>query len=144
MSMRICIPFLPSTDSTSAFNHLFLSTRPSALSNCSICQSRKLNSTTNDAPRYGIAGLKSLARKRFAHQIQLHVNSPELPNACQEAYETTVDSDRGLRDIVIQTFRAHPDLALRKDVEMVVRETPGLAFELYRMASGLPVTSWTA
>ena len=70
-----------------------------------------------------------------------HFDSAELPEACQEAYETTIDTDRGLRDVVIHTFRSHPDLSLRKDVEMAVRETPGLAFELFRMASGLPVTS---
>ncbi|KAF2464239.1 uncharacterized protein BDR25DRAFT_97482 [Lindgomyces ingoldianus] len=93
------------------------------------------------AEKYGISGLKSLARKKFAHQIELHFSSSELPEACQEAYETTVDSDRGLRDVIIQTFRAHPELSLRKDVELAVRETPSLAFELFRMASGLPVFS---
>ncbi|KAF2251310.1 hypothetical protein BU26DRAFT_280646 [Trematosphaeria pertusa] len=93
------------------------------------------------AEKYGISGLKSLARKKFTHQIEAHINSDELPEACQEAYESTVDTDRGLRDVIIQTFRSHPDLSLRKDVELAVRETPGLAFELFRMASGLPVTS---
>jgi hypothetical protein len=93
------------------------------------------------AERYGIAGLKSLARTKFAHQLELHYGSAEFPEACQEAYESTVDSDRGLRDVIIQTFRAHPDLTLRKDVEQSIRQTPGLAFELFRMASGLPVTS---
>jgi len=95
------------------------------------------------AEKYGIPGLKSLARKKFAQQLQLHVNSLEFSEACQEAYETTVDTDRGQRDVVIHAFRSDPNLALRRDVEMAVRETPGLAFELYRMASGLPVTSLT-
>ncbi|KAF2107648.1 hypothetical protein BDV96DRAFT_653446 [Lophiotrema nucula] len=93
------------------------------------------------AERYGIPGLKTLARKKFGDQLQLHLTSTEFPEACQEVYESTVDSDRGLRDIVIQTFRANPDLSLRKDVEQVIRETPGLAFELFRMANGLPVFS---
>jgi hypothetical protein len=91
--------------------------------------------------RYGIVGLKSLARSKFADQIQAHLDSDELPEACQEAYESTVDTDRGLRDIVIQTFRSNPDLSSRKNVEVVLRDTPGLAFELFRMASGMPVTS---
>jgi hypothetical protein len=69
------------------------------------------------------------------------LNSSEFADACQEAYETTFHTDRGLRDVIIQTFRANPDLSMREDVEMVVRETPGLAFELFRMASGLPVSS---
>ncbi|KAL1602227.1 hypothetical protein SLS59_004914 [Nothophoma quercina] len=93
------------------------------------------------AEKYGIAGLKSLARSKFSYQISTHLSSPEFADACQEAYETTFHTDRGLRDVIIQTFRANPDLSMREDVEMVVRETPGLAFELFRMASGLPVSS---
>ncbi|KAF9732528.1 hypothetical protein PMIN06_005618 [Paraphaeosphaeria minitans] len=93
------------------------------------------------AEKYGIVGLKSLSRKKFADQIQTHLDSEELPEACQEAYESTVDTDRGLRDIIIQAFRSNPDLSSRKDVEVVLRDTPGLAFELFRMASGMPVTS---
>ncbi|KAJ4984228.1 BTB/POZ domain-containing protein [Stagonosporopsis vannaccii] len=93
------------------------------------------------AEKYGIAGLKSLARSKFSYQISMHLNSPEFADACQEAYESTFHTDRGLRDVIIQTFRANPDLSMREDVEMAVRETPGLAFELFRMASGLPVSS---
>ena len=91
--------------------------------------------------RYGIAGLKALARSKFIEQIDLHLGSSEFPEACQEAYESTFHTDRGLRDVIIQAFRANPGLSLRSDVEMMVRETPGLAFELFRMASGLPVSS---
>ncbi|KAF2203662.1 hypothetical protein GQ43DRAFT_252006 [Delitschia confertaspora ATCC 74209] len=91
------------------------------------------------AEKYGIAGLKALSRKKFAHQVGLHHNSMEFPEACQEAYETTVDSDRGLRDVIIQIFRSHPDLTQRKEMDAVLRETPGLAFELYKMDRGLPV-----
>ncbi|KAF1978964.1 hypothetical protein BU23DRAFT_191678 [Bimuria novae-zelandiae CBS 107.79] len=93
------------------------------------------------AEKYGIIGLKSIARKKFAAQIEAHLDSDELPEACQEAYESTVDTDRGLRDIIIQAFRSHPNLSSRKDVELVLRETPSLAFELFRVASGLPITS---
>ncbi|KAF3031592.1 hypothetical protein E8E12_000805 [Didymella heteroderae] len=93
------------------------------------------------AEKYGIAGLKSLARNKFSYQITMHLNSPEFANVCQEVYESTFHNDRGLRDVIIQTFRANPDLSMREDVEMAVRETPGLAFELFRMASGLPVSS---
>lgn len=91
--------------------------------------------------RYGIAGLKALSRKKFTQELDLHLSSPQFPEACQEAYETTFHTDRGLRDVIIQTFRANPGLSLRPDVEEAVRETPGLAFELFRMASGLPVSS---
>jgi hypothetical protein len=91
--------------------------------------------------RYGIRGLKALAQRKFSTQMAYHWSSLEFPLAIQEAYETTIDSDRGLRDVVISTFRAFPELAQRQDVEAVVRETPGLAWELFRVAWGLPVTS---
>jgi hypothetical protein len=85
--------------------------------------------------------LKSLARKKFSLELDSHLNSSDFPEACQEAYESTFHTDRGLRDIIIQAFRSNPALSLREDVEMMVRETPGLAFELFKMASGLPVSS---
>jgi hypothetical protein len=91
--------------------------------------------------RYGITGLKVLARQKFAQDLDLHLDSPDFPEACQEAYESTFHTDRGLRDVIIQAFRSNPGLSLRQDVELTVRETPGLAFELYRMASGMPITS---
>jgi hypothetical protein len=91
--------------------------------------------------RYGIKGLKALARNKFVDEIDLYLDTAEFPEACQEAYESTFHTDRGLRDVIIQTFRANPSLSLRPDVEDIVRETPGLAFELFRMASGLPVSS---
>lgn len=93
------------------------------------------------AEKYGIAGLKVLSRTKFTQELDLHLESPDFADACQEAYDSTFHTDRGLRDVIIQTFRANPGLSLRPDIEVVVRETPGLAFELFRMASGLPVSS---
>ncbi|OAL01026.1 hypothetical protein IQ06DRAFT_136133 [Phaeosphaeriaceae sp. SRC1lsM3a] len=93
------------------------------------------------AEKYGVAGLKTLARQKFIQDLDLHLESADFPEACQEAYESTFHTDRGLRDVIIQAFRANPGLSLRQDVELAVRETPGLAFELFRMASGLPIAS---
>ncbi|KAF1915881.1 hypothetical protein BDU57DRAFT_209653 [Ampelomyces quisqualis] len=93
------------------------------------------------AEKYGITGLKMLARQKFARDLEVHIDSPDFPEACQEVYDSTFHTDRGLRDVIIQAFRANPKLSLRQDVELAVRETPGLAFELFRMASGLPIAS---
>ena len=92
------------------------------------------------ADKYAITGLKALACSKFATQMAAHHGAPEAALAMQEAYESTVDSDRGLRDVVIATFRAHPELARRNDVCDMVRETPSLAWELFRVGWGLPVT----
>jgi hypothetical protein len=93
------------------------------------------------AEKYQIAGLKSLARRKFAAQVALHHSSTEFPSAMLEVYESTVESDRGLRDVITQTFRRNPEIARRKDVCEVVRQSPELAYELFRMAWGLPINS---
>jgi len=71
--------------------------------------------------------------------MAFHRDSDEFAEALREVYEATIESDRGLRDIVIQTFRQFPEVAQRRSVGLVVKETPSLAWELFRMAWGLPV-----
>lgn len=83
--------------------------------------------------------MKALARQKFETQMTQHWNSAEVPDAIYEAYESTVDTDRGLRDIILQAFREHPQLANRKDIEGAVKETPGLAWELFRIGWGMPI-----
>jgi hypothetical protein len=80
-----------------------------------------------------------LAQKKFAIQSAYHWSSPELSDAIQEAYEGTIDTDRGLRDIVISTFRAYPEIAQRSDIEAVVKQNASLAWELFRVGWGLPL-----
>jgi hypothetical protein len=93
------------------------------------------------AEKYQIMGLKTLARRKFATQVQCHHTSEEFPHAMAEVYESTIDSDRGLRDVIINAFRQHPNLARRRDVGEVVRENPTLAWELFRLGWGLPIAS---
>lgn len=93
--------------------------------------------------RYAITGLKSLARRKYASQLfdDNHWSSrtAEFADSMIEVYESTVDTDRGLRDLVIQAFREHPELARSKDIELVVRDTPDAAWELFRLGWGLPI-----
>lgn len=83
--------------------------------------------------------LKELARKKFLTQILHHHDSLDFAQSLPEIYQRTIETDRGLRGIVITTFRRFPELAQRPDVERVIKDTPGLAWELFRMAWGLPV-----
>jgi len=92
------------------------------------------------AEKYGINGLKALAKRKFSSQVKEHLSSEEFSLAMQEVYESTVDSDRGLRDVVIQAFRTNPEIARREDVEIIIKETPSLAWELFRVGWGLPIT----
>jgi hypothetical protein len=91
------------------------------------------------AEKYDIPSLKELSQGKFEMAMACFYDSSEFADAIEEVYSTTVDSDRGLRDIVLQAFRSHPALATTQDVFAVIKETPALAFELFKVERGLPV-----
>ncbi|KAF2663659.1 hypothetical protein BT63DRAFT_460775 [Microthyrium microscopicum] len=92
------------------------------------------------AEKYQIHGLKTLARQKFSAQLNHHWTSSEFPAAMAEVYTSTVEQDRGLRDLVVQVFRKHPEVARRRDVGDMVKEMPDLAWELFKVGWGLPIT----
>lgn len=153
-------PMTPPADEPAAFQDLELTSKPFDMPIASEFEEEDVESVGSEpepamekchliaharvyamAEKYGIVGLKTLSRAKFIDEMDIHLSSPDLPIAFQEAYESTYHTDRGLRDVVVQAFRANPDLSRRSDVGMAVRETPGLAWELYQMASGLPIGS---
>lgn len=91
------------------------------------------------AEKYDIPALKTLAKAKFEMSLACFYDSPQFPDAIEEVYYSTIDSDRGLRDVVIQAFRSHPQLASTRDVFEVIKETPALAFELWKVERGIPV-----
>lgn len=91
------------------------------------------------AEKYGIPGLKNLAKHKFERQMACYYDSPEFADAVEEVYSSTIDNDRGLRDVVLQAFRSHPQLASTQDVFAVIKRTPALAFELWKVERGLSV-----
>ncbi|KAI1814640.1 hypothetical protein GGS20DRAFT_547799 [Poronia punctata] len=82
------------------------------------------------AERYAISGLKELATERFWYAAIHHWNTPEFLNAAQEVFDSTVETDRGLRDIVIQTMFIRPELLDKEEVRTVLRESSTMAYEL--------------
>ncbi|KAF2221859.1 hypothetical protein BDZ85DRAFT_274762 [Elsinoe ampelina] len=91
------------------------------------------------AEKYQIPALKSLAQAKFEVAMACFYDSPEFADAVEEVYNSTIDSDRGLRNVVIQAFRTHPQLANTQDVYSVIKSTPSLAFELWKTERGLPM-----
>lgn len=91
------------------------------------------------AEKYDIPSLKSLARRKFEMAMACNYDSPELPEVIEEIYCSTIDSDRGLRDIVLNLFTCHPQLAITPDVHTIINETPSLALELFKLERGIPV-----
>lgn len=91
------------------------------------------------AEKFDVPALKTLAKSKFEMAMACYYDSPEFADAIEEVYCSTIDNDRGLRDVVIQAFRNHPQLASTQDVFGVIKRTPTLAFELWKTERGIPV-----
>lgn len=91
------------------------------------------------AEKYDIPSLKGLAKCKFEEACACWYDSPEFADAIEEVYCSTIDSDRGLRDVVLQAFRSHPQLASTQDVFAVIKRTSALAFELWKVERGIPI-----
>lgn len=91
------------------------------------------------AEKYDIPSLKDLAQSKFEMAMACFYDSSEFADAIEEVYCSTIDSDRGLRDVVLEAFRSHPALATTQDVFAVIKDTPSLAVELFKLERGLPI-----
>ena len=91
------------------------------------------------AEKFGILGLKSLAKAKFEILSSESWDDPGFLDALEEVYTTTIDQDRGLRDVILQVFRRNPDLEYRLDVQDALRDVPTLAYDLNRAIPGITI-----
>jgi hypothetical protein len=91
------------------------------------------------AEKYDIPSLKQLAKRKFETAMACHYDSPEFPLAIEEVYCSTIDNDRGLRDIVCEAFKCHPQLTATPDVRASIQDLPSLALDLFKIERGIPV-----
>lgn len=89
------------------------------------------------AEKYDIPALKTLAKRKFEVAVACYYDAPELAEAIERVYSSTIDSDRGLREVVLQLFKLHPQLANTQDIFAVIKETPTLAMDLWKVERGL-------
>jgi hypothetical protein len=83
------------------------------------------------AELYGILALKRLALEKFNKIIiQENVETRRLLASVEEAYTSTVQGDRGLRDAITEFFYTHPDLLDEETVQHTVRRTDNLSFDI--------------
>ncbi|KAI0398402.1 hypothetical protein F5Y17DRAFT_1853 [Xylariaceae sp. FL0594] len=80
--------------------------------------------------QYNIGGLKSLTKKKFANASAAHWNTPQYLEAVHQVYRTTVESDRGLRNLVLQTLAAQTTLLRKDEMKAVLQQTSQLTYEL--------------
>lgn len=86
------------------------------------------------ADKYGIHGLKDLARTKFAAAASNHWDCSGFPLAMQTVFTTTPDDDNGLRDVVINILGQHRALFQKVAVDTLIKEVNGLAYSLVKAA----------
>lgn len=64
---------------------------------------------------YGVDGIKDLAESRFKKLAWTSWGCPTFPDAIQTIYNTTPETDRGLRDVAVEIAAAHMEELLEKD-----------------------------
>ncbi|KAH7215686.1 hypothetical protein DER44DRAFT_653241 [Fusarium oxysporum] len=79
--------------------------------------------------KYGIQPLKTLALRKFESEAQFHLHSDDFLQGIREAYTSTVETDRPLRDVVVTILRSNKGLLKKESVKEVLKET-GLGFDL--------------
>jgi hypothetical protein len=79
------------------------------------------------ADKYDVLGLKGLAIEKFSRSCKHFWNKDEFSLAAHHIFSTTVDEDKGLRDIVSATISAHMELVKKPQVKVLMTEFNGLA-----------------
>ncbi|KAF4485943.1 hypothetical protein CGGC5_v005862 [Colletotrichum fructicola Nara gc5] len=81
------------------------------------------------AEKYAIGGLKDLAVAKLKTTAIQDWDPTAFLDAASEAYTSTIDTDRGLRDAVIEVFRAQ-DLLYKDKAKVVVERLGPLGYDL--------------
>ncbi|RFN52867.1 amino acid transport protein gap1 [Fusarium flagelliforme] len=79
--------------------------------------------------KYEIKDLKALALQKFAYEATFFPSYHSFRHGAKEAYTSTVNKDRGLRDVVVRTVLKNRYLLDQWSFQKVVKETD-LGFDL--------------
>ncbi|CAG7558095.1 unnamed protein product [Fusarium equiseti] len=83
------------------------------------------------AELYDVRGLKQLALDKFRGIIHHNSRPDRFLDGVEEAYASTISEDRGLRDVIINFFQAHPELVKLERVQRILKETHSLTYDLF-------------
>ncbi|KAF5594759.1 hypothetical protein FPCIR_4773 [Fusarium pseudocircinatum] len=79
--------------------------------------------------KYGIQPLKALALHKFNSEAHFQLDTDDFLQAIREAYTSTIETDRPLRDAVVTILRRYKHLLKKDSVKAVLKET-ALGFDL--------------
>lgn len=91
--------------------------------------------------KYVVEGLKTLAKEKFARACGFHWNTKHFATAVECVFEETVESDVGLRDVVIRTVSEHINVLNRPEMAVMLHRYGDLAVGLLK--SKAPMIGWT-
>ena len=82
------------------------------------------------ADQFMVHGLKALSLQKFRTAAKEHWSTHYFLDAAQEIFESTQETDEGMRAAIIEVFCTHLDLLHREETQRRVKEVGSLAFEL--------------
>jgi hypothetical protein len=82
------------------------------------------------AEKYLVPGLKALTARKFDIASAKLWDSDDFIEAVQEVYTSTIETDRGLRSIVLRTFHDHQQLIEKSEVQGLVKQFGSLASDI--------------
>jgi len=82
------------------------------------------------AEKYGIPTLKAVALDKFKYEAGYFWLAHDFLHAAEEVYTSTVEQDRGLRDIVVETIHQHPTMLNSKATQDVIKNNQDLNFDM--------------
>jgi hypothetical protein len=82
--------------------------------------------------KYQVPALKALALRKF--KTQWYNTNAGLSTAIVIAFMSTPETDRGLRDAIIEIFGTHTWLEIFDVMDETIKEIPELVYALYRKA----------
>ncbi|KAL0929520.1 BTB/POZ domain-containing protein [Colletotrichum truncatum] len=82
------------------------------------------------AENYAISGLKDLAITKFKTATIREWDPASFLRAAHEAYTSTIDTDRALRDTILQEFAKHKDLLDSDEAKALFGDLGSFAYDL--------------
>ena len=85
------------------------------------------------ADKYNVDGLKELVKENFDHACQYFWDDAQFAISARHAFSSTLESDKGLRDIICKTIVNHMrQLVDKPEIEALLTEFNGLAYGLLK------------
>ncbi|KAK3693262.1 hypothetical protein B0T22DRAFT_369871 [Podospora appendiculata] len=82
------------------------------------------------AEKYMIRGLKAVALRQFKAAATVSLDINDFLQATWEVYTSTIDDDRGLRDVVVETLYKNSQWLDKEEVRDVVKGLGALTYDL--------------